>query len=124
MSSDSPNLAQQNGRPMRGAPVIRATALQADNAPRDFKRLIPAVIVSCSINALIMVALLYFEFPGAKGAEPPPTEKQVIEPPTATEDPQDLNLNNTDLGINPELETNYNNTRIEEFSVPGPVDAA
>src|SRR4051794_18119331 len=116
MSSDTRGVAADNGRPTRGAPVIRATALQADSASRDWRRLIPAWIVSGVVHAVLLSLLLLVTFKSAESADDAPKEKQVLEPPSDMVDTQDLNLTNEELGTNPDIDTNYNNTRIEEYS--------
>src|SRR5258708_34684197 len=47
----------------------------------------------------------------------------VVSNETGVEDPADKSdLTNPDIGINPEVPLNYNVDRIEDVSVPGPVD--
>jgi hypothetical protein len=124
MSSDPRDAALENGRPARPAPVIRATALHGDNAPHQWSRLIPAWIISGVIHTVMLAMLLLVSFSGCDGGrygQAAGTEQQVVDQQDE-QDPRELNLTNEEIGIDPDVPTNYNVTRLEEFSVPGPVD--
>ncbi|MGE3805517.1 MAG: prenyltransferase/squalene oxidase repeat-containing protein [Gemmataceae bacterium] len=90
----------------------------ADDSAR-VSRVLPAWIISCCVNAGVLAAFFLMNTPEAETA---PTEVAVFE--TLVENQvQPPNLENDDIGLDPNLETNYNVDRIEEVSVPGPVNA-
>ncbi|MGE3808322.1 MAG: prenyltransferase/squalene oxidase repeat-containing protein [Gemmataceae bacterium] len=98
--------------------VFDADKLCADDSKR-VNRVIPAWILSCCVNAGVIA--LFFLVNTSQGEEAQ-TEVAVFE--TLVENNiQPPNLENDDIGLDPNLETNYNVDRIEEVSVPGPVNA-
>lgn len=112
----------ENGRPARtgGPAVIRNPTLPSENDAMSWWSLLPAGIVSLVVHAVLLSLFLLVNVSlGAKTAEA--METSVIE--TKVEDnPQDLNLTNDEIGIDPDVPTNYNVSRIEDVSVPGPVN--
>src|SRR5436309_2237595 len=103
-------------RPVIVLPVDRAGSPDS----RSWVKLVPACVISVIVNSLVMV---WFFTVSVTGSSTPSTETASIdsEVETATKTP---NLENDEIGLNPNVETNYNNTRIEEVSVPGPVNMA
>lgn len=100
--------------------LIRHTpALGDDNSTTDIRRLIPAWIISGVIHVVLLSAFLLIAV--GQSAAVPNQELSVIE--SKVEDsPIDKNLVNDEIGNDPDLPTNYNIDRIEQESVPGPVN--
>jgi hypothetical protein len=84
----------------------------------QWRRYLPAWMASGLVHILLIILLLAFTL--STTADPSLTEQTVIE--TKVEDlPQHpQNLEQTDIGVDPDLSTQYNLPRIEEVSVPGP----
>src|SRR5207244_2536570 len=73
-----------------------------------------ALIIGFAVLAIILIS----------GGEAPVQANQNIAE-TPVDDPVDKSdLTNPDIGLNPEVPLNYNVDRIEDVSVPGPVDVA
>src|SRR5262249_32289066 len=88
------------------APLIRATPLQGDADGIDLRRLIPAWIVSGVVHIVLLSILLLFSISdtfGSVGSESSVVESQVDE-----KDTRDANLENDEVGNDPDLPTNYN----------------
>jgi hypothetical protein len=102
-------------------PVIRVAPGQA-NFAGSWMRLIPAWIISVVLNSLIFGLFLLTIFLGSSRANAPDMDAtQSVE--TTVEDPADkADLTNPDIGIDPTVPLNYNVDRIEDVSVPGPVN--
>jgi hypothetical protein len=114
-----------NGRPTGSSPVptvVVRTSRFADVDPADriLKRQVPAWTISGGIHLVLMVLFLFLAgFNTA--AEAPPPENQVLETRVEDAPQQKWNFENTDVGLDPSKETNYNVERIENLSVPGKV---
>src|SRR5204863_3006693 len=111
--------------PVQSKPaVIRVDPLEGRNSWGEFLRVVPAWIISAAIHAvLIFIFWMVVGDPRTLAKEdvveaPSETINTKIEAPETTEPV----LTNVDEGIEPETPTNYDNNRIEEVSVPGPVD--
>jgi len=111
---------QANSRPTRAqsAAVIRYIPGQ-DGAPDRWRRLLPAWIISFVIHICLVLLFLVLNF--KLNAETIVPEDQVIETQVDTE-VKPPNLENDEVGMDPDLPTNYNVSRIEDVSVPGPVN--
>jgi prenyltransferase beta subunit len=82
--------------------------------------LLPAWILSIGVHVVLAVLLFSMDF---RGVGAPATETASIA--SEVEDNQKLpNLENDDVGLDPNVETNYNSTRIEPISVPGVTNMA
>src|SRR5437763_16975258 len=108
-----PKAAPTDSRPV----IVLVPQGPAAANDRAWLRLLPAGVISVIVNSLVMVWFFTVSVTGSQGFS---TETASIdsEVEVATKAP---NLENDEIGLNPNLETNYNNTRIEEVSVPGPV---
>src|SRR5262249_40362406 len=117
MSTNEPTAVSANGQPV----LIRTPSrLVADREGKGLLHVLPAWIVSGVIHAVLLVLFSFVLVSG--GTASIQTEQSVIE--TKIDDPTtDANLTNEDIGLNPDLPTNYNVDRIADVSVPGPVDA-
>jgi hypothetical protein len=109
-----------DGTAKAAAPVIRHSPVAGPGAGMvTVWRVLPAALLSLVVHAVLLSLFLFVTVSGS--AAPVTPETAVIE--TKVEDnPQDKNLENEDLGNDPEILTNYNNPRIETVSVPGPVN--
>lgn len=111
-----------NSRPVGGnAPLIRPSPLQGEDEGIDLRRLLPAWIISGVIHVAFLSLMLLVQFNNtgtASGSETSVIESSV----TDDKDAMDKNLENDEIGNDPDLPTNYNVDRIEENSVPGPVN--
>src|SRR4051794_10866720 len=116
-SQDTP---KNNGKP--GAPVpmvaVRQAAIAAgDSEDRLWHRDVPAWVISGGIHLFLMAAFLVGNYFFGARVEATPPENQIVE--TKLEDSeQKQNFENTDVGLDPTKETNYNVDRIENISVP------
>ena len=115
---------QNNGRPTsqpRPMVAIRpsAFAFTADDvAERMWHRQLPAWVISGAIHMTMMGAFLaYHYFSPALQAVPP--ENQIVETKLEDTNAEKQDFENTDVGLDPTKQTNYNNDRIENVSVPG-----
>src|SRR6516165_9296093 len=108
-----------NARP-GGAALIRHTPLQGDDEGVDLRRLVPAFISSGVIH--VAFALIVFGIGFSATSASVGTENAVVESSVDDKDAKDANLENDDIGNDPDLPTNYNVDRIEEVSVPGPIN--
>jgi hypothetical protein len=70
----------------------------------------------------VVLLALFLIVRGPARGDAPKVEQAIETKVEAAEDPTKANLENPDIGLNPDLPTNYNMTRIEEISVPGPVN--
>lgn len=116
-----------NGRVAVAAPamplvVLRQTVIAADDpSERVWKRQVPAWMISAGMHfSLLALFLLYTYFVPLRNLAPE-SPNQIFE--TRVEDAGNVkrNFENTDVGLNPDLQTNYNIDRIETVSVPGPL---
>ena len=104
-----------NGTPA----VIRRNPLLEGEGSSAFMRTMPAWIVSAVLNSIILGSFLWVTQSSATATVE--TEQYIIES-KVEDNPQDANLTNDDIGLNPDLPTNYDVDRIAEVSVPGPVN--
>jgi hypothetical protein len=124
-----------NARPNRApAPVLTGNTYPPASNPGDTWRLLPAALISAVFHAALIGALMLLPSPGtakpmldtsasneaaSTTVEAPPQDKSEIDP--ATKDP----LQTVDVdpaATEPDVDINYNNDRIAEFSVPGLVN--
>src|SRR5437764_1322661 len=110
-----------NGPPMAPAPVvaIRQVAIAAEDlSDRVWHRQVPAWAISGLIHTLLMTVFLVYQWlvPVVQAVAP---ENQIVETKLDDAKPEQQNFENTDVGLDPTKETNYNNDRIESVSVPG-----
>jgi hypothetical protein len=110
MSTNPPN----NGRRLVVAPVVGRGDL-------NLLKVIPIWIGSAVIHgALLLLAFFVFSLLDVKaGTDDVPEVAQTTE---VVEPEKDTDLTNTDIGIDDTVATNFNVDRIEDVSVPGPVD--
>src|SRR5947209_16891359 len=108
MSTEDRDSNLDNGRPARsgGPAVIRNPALSSENDALSWWSLLPAGIVSLVVHAVLLSLFLLVNVSlTTKAADA--LETSVIE--TKVDDnPQDLNLTNDEIGIDPDVPTNYN----------------
>lgn len=121
MATVAQEVQASNGKPAAApAPVVkvRTTALTAeDSSERFLKRQVPAWMISGGIHLLLTVIFLIFASLN-RAADRGELESQVLE--TRVEDgSQKWNFDNTEVGLDPNKETNYNVDRIDNLSVPG-----
>jgi hypothetical protein len=102
-------------------PVIRIAPGQA-NFTGDWTRLIPAWIISVVLNFVILALFGLTMFLGTSRASAPEVDAAATVETTVEDPAEKADLTNPDIGIDPTVPLNYNVDRIEEFSVPGPVN--
>jgi hypothetical protein len=121
MATVTQEVHRNNGRPA-GVPAPLVTVHPANPAAEDrserfLKRQVPAWIISGGIHLVLMAAFLVVAGFN-KAADRGDLENQVVE--TRVEDAQPVqNFENTDVGLDPNKETNYHIDRLENVSVPG-----
>jgi hypothetical protein len=86
---------------------------------KDWRQLVPAWTMSGVIHLVLLAIFLLIQGPSRGGNE---LEDIVVET-KVDDEAKEYNLENTDIGNNPDLPTNYDIPRIEDVSVPGPVNA-
>jgi hypothetical protein len=120
MATVEPPAPQTNSKPARTEPpaVIRYIPGQ-DGDPDRWRRLLPAWIISFVIHLCLVGLFLILNF--RLNAETIVPEDQIIETQVETET-KVPNLENDEIGMDPDLPTNYNVSRIEDVSVPGAVN--
>lgn len=103
------------------APVIRLDLTASAHRKEVLRRQIPACVVSVGIHAVLFLA--FFTFTSAFDKAPSiavGSEAQELQSVVSEEEKQE-NFENTDIGLDPNLPTNYNIPRIEDISVAGPL---
>lgn len=110
--------ASDNGR----RKVVIAPLIGESSVP--LTRIVPIWIASTTVNVAILVlgAVLFQFIGGVWAADADNNEEEVAT--TKVEDPpqRDLDLTNTDEGLDDQVALNYNVERIEDQAVPGLVD--
>ena len=104
---------------MAAAPVIRPTVQDEDDT-FDFRRLLPAWIISGVIH-VVLLSLFLLVYVGSGSATTSGMENTIIETKVDDNDVKEANLTNDDIGNDPDLPTNYNIERLDDVSVPGPL---
>lgn len=116
---------QNNGRLTANAPPIvqiRQAIIEADDpAERVWKRQVPAWIISGGIHMSLMLLFLVYAYFVPTSMSAGGLENQLLETRVLDDSNVKQNFENTDVGLNPDLQTNYNLDRLENVSVPGPV---
>ncbi|MFL5242620.1 MAG: prenyltransferase/squalene oxidase repeat-containing protein [Gemmataceae bacterium] len=120
MSTQTSERSLINGKAENSRPkaVIRSSA-QSRRGSEAIIRVLPAWIVSGVVHAILLL-IFFLTTMGVGTANPtvePDSEGQLED----LEKAQDLTP--TEVGIIPGEDTNYNNSRIADVSIPGPVDA-
>jgi hypothetical protein len=109
--------AADNGR----RKVVVAPSL-AGRGGVNLVKIIPIWLGSAAVHGVFLL-LFYFVVVSAGWGAIPPAVNTEVQNTTDVEDPQkEPDLTNPDIGPDDTVLTNFNNTRIEEVSVPGPVD--
>jgi hypothetical protein len=122
MSSQVEEIALSNGRPevARSPAVIRNSMNGRRGGSDTWLRILPAWIVSCVFHVAIFILFLFVTMGTGNATatvDAPLDSEGRLEENAKAED-----LTPTDVGIIPGEDLNYNNTRIAEVSLPGPVD--
>src|SRR5437868_14817142 len=118
MSEENAKPALTPGSPPRPrAPVIRLDNFGENAGQRILKRQMPAWVISLGIHSVLVgvfvVANLAF---GSSGNKQAAAQDTTIETKVEEEE-KDKNFDNPDIGLDPNLPTNYNIDRIEDVSV-------
>ncbi len=104
--------------------VIRVDPLAGKNGWGETLRVIPAWIISAGIHALLV--FLFFMVVGDPRAqaknENQDTGKEEINTKVEAPETKEVVLTNESEGIDPEVPSGFDTTRIEEVNVPGAVD--
>ncbi|MFO0807896.1 MAG: prenyltransferase/squalene oxidase repeat-containing protein [Gemmataceae bacterium] len=122
MATVSQDTGTNNGR-QTSAPsptvMIRQMSIAYEGEDDRFlKRQVPAWVISGGIHLLLISAFLISAAFNTPIVAPPP-ENVIIETKVEDAAPEKQNFENTDVGLDPSKETNYNLDRIENISVPG-----
>lgn len=104
-----------DGRPLI---IVETQRSETGDGSREWVRLLPAALIGVVVNGLVMAVFFTMH---VAASSTPQTETATIATDLegATKMP---NLENDEIGLNPNSETNYNTTRIEDISVPGPTN--
>ncbi len=107
--------------PGSGPPVVVVpTALVVESGSPRWRRLVPAWVISGTVHALLLSAFVFFNVP-TTAESVLSTEQVVIE--TKVEENKPLpNLEETDVGNDPDTPTQFDTPRMEDISVPGPAN--
>ena len=116
------DLASENGKPARGStpPVIRRQTV-AEEDPRDrlLKRQVPAWVISGGVHVVLVgIAALLFSGPVETKAKP---DDKIVTTEVAEQEEQEKNLENEDLGFDPDLKAATEADREEPENVEAPV---
>jgi hypothetical protein len=119
MSTNPDLLTPPAGTPRR--PVVVAPGVAARPPSANGVWALIAGVVSVAAHAVLFLLLLNIGMASGDtgAADDSPIQAEVGEPPK-----DELDLTNTDVGNNTDLPTQYDVGRIEDVSVPGPVDPA
>src|ERR1700694_3560936 len=114
MASNEREGPQANAQPARSSPpiVIHITPLSSSGPVRTWRILIPALIISGVIHVCLFALLLLFNV--QVNAETVVTEQTVIETKVDDNKPPP-NLEETDLGNDPDVPANNSTPRIEDI---------
>ena len=124
MAKKSSDGLAQNAQPLRNdeVSVIRAEPSPGSQDPKSQTSvLLVAWIGSLVIHGVLLSLFLLVTI--NIGNANIPTETEVIQT-LVDDDKKDANLTNDEEGLNPDQLLNYDISRIEDHSVPGPVNAA
>jgi hypothetical protein len=124
MSSDNATPAAPAPVPNapRRAPVIRLGDTSEDFGERILKRQVPAWVISVAIHAVFLVLFILFDlFIGSKVKKEAVAQDNQEIVTKVEEEEKNQNFENPDIGLDPNLPTNYNIDRIEDVSVAGPL---
>jgi hypothetical protein len=124
MASSIDGAPPQNSQPERPDPaaVIRAVPVPGTAGPG---RALPVLLIAWIVSAIVHVCLLALFLFVTVNVSPAniATETEVINAQVEDEKPKEANLENDDPGgLDPEQMLNFNLTRQEDVSVPGPVN--
>src|SRR5947209_514697 len=103
-------------RDRRGGVDRRLMVIAAGNpGERVWQRDLPAWVISGVIHLTLMAGFLVYQWlvPGVQAVAP---ESTLVETRLDDPKPEQQNFENTDVGLDPTKETNYNNDRIETIS--------
>jgi hypothetical protein len=117
--STQPQPTPQAARPK---PAVIRTAPGQANVTDSWTRLIPAWIISLVAHAVILGLFAVASFLTFARANAPAADITTVQETKVEDDTDTKDLTNPDIGIDPSVPLNYNVDRIEDVSVPGPVD--
>lgn len=123
MATVSEEAVQNNGRPTAVTSrtiMVRQIAIATEgDSERMMHQMVPAWVISSGIHLALAGIFAAYQYFFGGGATVAALENQVLE--TRIDDPkqEQQNFENTDVGLDPTKETNYNLDRIENVSVPG-----
>jgi len=124
MAEESVNSAPQTPQPpppRPRSPVIRMDTYGDEGAGRILRRQVPAWVISLGIHFVLLVAVIAVNLiMGDRGLKAAVAQDTTIETKVEEEE-KDKNFENPDIGLDPNLPTNYNIDRIEDVSVAGPL---
>jgi hypothetical protein len=101
--------------------VIRTAPGQA-NVTESWVRLLPAWIISIVAHGVILGLFIVASWLNFARATAPAPDVTTVQETKVEDDTDTKDLTNPDIGIDPSVPLNYNVDRIEDVSVPGPVD--
>jgi hypothetical protein len=109
--------APTNNQPANSRPAVIRQTMTPGSGATTFLRMLPAWIISGVLHVVIL-ALFLLVTVAASSADEGQVDEVLESQIEDLSNKQDLTM--TDIGIDPEVPTNYDNPRIEEVSVPGP----
>ncbi len=92
----------------------------ADRSGINWPRAIPVWVFSAVVNIGMLVVFAFI--PSSIASADDAAKTKVIQTTEVEEPQKEPDLTNTDIGLDDTQQTNFNVDRIEEVSVPGPVD--
>src|SRR5947209_7288664 len=124
MATQAPDIALTNGRMESPRPnaVIRDSAFGRRSGDIDWLRILPAWIVSMVFHVVILIIFGFLFFPWGMGNVTASVEAPLDSEGQLEETAKAQDLTPTEVGIIPGEDPNFNNSRIAEVSIPGPVD--
>jgi Squalene-hopene cyclase C-terminal domain len=121
MSTDKHNTHSNNSRADDASPALirKVPSPVAANPNAGWSVLMLACIVSAVVHAVIFTLFLFVTVTPTRANVT--TETKIIDTQIDDDKPKEANLTNDDLGgLDPDQALNFNNVRIENFSIPGP----
>jgi hypothetical protein len=119
MASNPREDAPRNSQPVRDGIVVHYP-ISGEQSVQNWRVLLPALIISGVVHVVLVLLFLLINVP--VNAETV-TEQTVIETKVDDSKPPP-NLEETEMGLDPDVPPAYNVPRIEEINVPGPANMA
>src|SRR5438105_641842 len=121
MASPNPEIPHQNSKPSVDVPPVVVHPVRATGMGEGKRFLFTFLICSVLSSVIHVILFTMFLFVTVNTGAATTTEVKTIKTLIDDEKPKEANLTNDELGgLDPDQILNYNNVRVEQFSIPGP----